>query len=70
MAHYANRLADIGREGFPLVNRFYGRGTSGQAPKKQYNVPKQYASVPSDEKVIDSKKAAKKYNGMVVTKYY
>ncbi|KAL3727711.1 hypothetical protein ACJRO7_032451 [Eucalyptus globulus] len=69
MAPHANRLADIGREGFALVNRFYGRGTSGQAPKRQYDVPKKYSPVPSDEREIDCKKAAKKYNGMVVTKY-
>ncbi|KAL3727710.1 hypothetical protein ACJRO7_032450 [Eucalyptus globulus] len=70
MAPHANRLADIGREGFAIVDRFYGEGTSGPVPKKQYKVPKQYASVPSDKNAIDSKKAAEKYKGTVVTKYY
>ncbi|KAI6693015.1 hypothetical protein NL676_020725 [Syzygium grande] len=70
MAPHANRLADIGKEGFALVDRFYGGGTSGRAPKKQNNVPQQYAPVPRDEKEIDCKKAAQKYKGMFVMEYY
>ncbi|KAI6693012.1 hypothetical protein NL676_020722 [Syzygium grande] len=64
MAPQANRLADIGREGFDLVDRFYGGGTSNQVPKKQYNAPQQYAPDHSNQTVIDSKKAAKKYKGV------
>ncbi|KAF8017482.1 hypothetical protein BT93_H2607 [Corymbia citriodora subsp. variegata] len=70
MAPHANRLANIGWEAFDLVDRFYGGGTSCRGPKKQYNVPQQYAPTPSDKKEIDSKRAAEKYKGVVITKYY
>ncbi|KAL3727713.1 hypothetical protein ACJRO7_032453 [Eucalyptus globulus] len=69
MASRPSRLANIGRESFPLVDIYYGEGTFGPAPKKQYNVPTQYAPIPSDENVIDSKKAAQKYRGMLVVDY-
>jgi len=69
MAPHPNRLANIGREGFALVDRFYDGVTADRSPKKQYNVVHKQAPVPSDEKVIDCKKAAKKYEGMLVVDY-
>ncbi|KAL3727718.1 hypothetical protein ACJRO7_032458 [Eucalyptus globulus] len=70
MAPHAYRLADIGREGFDLVDRFCGGGTYNQGSKNQYNVPQKYAPVLSNENVIDCKKAAKKYEGVVITEFY
>ncbi|KAL3727714.1 hypothetical protein ACJRO7_032454 [Eucalyptus globulus] len=69
MAPNADRLADIGREGFALVDGFYSGGTSGPAPKKPYNVPQQHASIPGNKNVINSKKAAEKYR-VVIVEYY
>ncbi|KAI6693016.1 hypothetical protein NL676_020726 [Syzygium grande] len=69
MAPHADRLADIGREGFTLLDKLYDGGTSGQAPKKQYNVPQQYGPAPSDKNVIDCKKAAQKYKGVLIMEY-
>lgn len=63
MAPRASRLADIGREGFVIVDRFHGGEKSGREPKRQYNIMQQHAPVPSDENGIDSKKAAEKYKG-------
>lgn len=67
MASHPNHLADIGREGFALVDRFFGGGKPVRAPKKQYRVLKNYASVTSNENIIDSKMAAEKYKGTVVS---
>ncbi|KAL3727717.1 hypothetical protein ACJRO7_032457 [Eucalyptus globulus] len=62
MARHADRLADIGREGFDLLDRFYGGGASNRGPKKQYNAPQQYAPVPSNEKYNAPLQYATKYN--------
>ncbi|KAI6693013.1 hypothetical protein NL676_020723 [Syzygium grande] len=70
MAPHADRLANIGRDGFELLGRFYRGGTSGQASKKQYDVQQRYAPVPHNENVIDCKKAAEKYKGVVIMEYY
>ncbi|KAL3727712.1 hypothetical protein ACJRO7_032452 [Eucalyptus globulus] len=70
MANHADSLADIGRGGFALLDRFYGGGASVRAPKKPYNVPQQHAPIPSNKNVIDSKKAAEKYKGVVIVEYY
>ncbi|KAL3727709.1 hypothetical protein ACJRO7_032449 [Eucalyptus globulus] len=66
MAPQGDRLADIGREGFALIDIFYGGGKSGPAPKKPCNVPQQHAPIPSNKNIIDSEKAAERYKGVVV----
>ncbi|KAF8017481.1 hypothetical protein BT93_H2606 [Corymbia citriodora subsp. variegata] len=68
MASQGDRLADIGREGFALVDKFYGR-KSGRALKQPYNVPKKHAPTSSDNFVMHSKKAAEKDEVVVVVEY-
>ncbi|KAI4345379.1 hypothetical protein L6164_012508 [Bauhinia variegata] len=68
-AHQAN-LREIGLEGFPLIDKFYGPPRRSVFPARQ---GRWVVQVPSDEMddpaVINSKDAAAIYGGVMIMNY-